>query len=256
MLHKANHLKGYKLHSINGEIGKVKEFYFDDHHWAVRYLVADTGGWLSDHQVLISPYAIHAINEPQKNIALYLSNQQIEGCPSLESDQPVSKHYEAAYYGYYGWPMYFDGPYLWGQSPILLRGAALSDGKNPGGKAWDPSLRSMRDVTGHAIHATDGEIGHVEDFIIDDETWAIRYLIVSTQNVLPGKKALISPHWIERVSWEDSAVFTSLSRDEIKRSPTYEEMLLVTREYEAGLHRYYGRKGYWLEHVPFVAKPH
>jgi len=118
---------------------------------------------------------------------------------------------------------------------------------NQDGKAWDPHLRSTDSVQGHNLQALDGEIGHVEDFVIDDETWAIRYLIVDTRNWWPGKKVLISPQWIERVSWSESKVFVNLSREAIKQSPEYTEESLLTRDYETGLHQHYQREGYWAE---------
>ena len=113
--------------------------------------------------------------------------------------------------------------------------------------AWDPHLRSTHDVDGHHIQAADGEIGHVEDFIVDDETWAIRYLIVDTQNWWPGKKVLISPKWIERVSWPESKVFVNLTREIIKQSPEYAEESIPTRDYETRLHHHYDRQGYWVD---------
>jgi len=105
MLSKAKTLTGYKLHSLDGEIGKVKEFYFDDHHWTIRYLVADTGNWLTGRQVLISPYALVAVSQEEQHIVINLTKKQIEDSPSLNSDRPVSRRFEEAYYGYYGWPM-------------------------------------------------------------------------------------------------------------------------------------------------------
>ena len=193
MLHKATQLKGYSLKSRDGEIGKVKEFYFDDHHWAIRYLVADTGNWLPIRQVLLSPYALTAVNDEQKYIAVDLTKKQIEDSPPLSSDKPVSRQFEEAYYGYYGWPMYGTS-YMWGPYPYIARDPVRereqrreSDERK---KAWDHNLRSTQDVSGHNIQAIDGGIGHVEDFIIDDETWAIRYLIIDTRNWWPGKKVL------------------------------------------------------------------
>jgi len=114
MLNEAKTLKGYKLDSLDGEIGKINEFYFDDHHWTIRYLVADTGNWLTGRQVLISPYALAAVNKERENIAISLTKKQIQDSPSLESDKPVSRQFEEAYYGYYGWPRYWSGPYMWG----------------------------------------------------------------------------------------------------------------------------------------------
>jgi hypothetical protein len=108
-------------------------------------------------------------------------------------------------------------------------------------------LRSTHEVTDYHIQAADGEIGHVEDFIIDDETWAIRYLIIDTRNWLPGKKVLVSPQWIERVSWSERKVFVNHTREIIRQSPEYTEESLLTRDYESVLHRHYNRQGYWVD---------
>ena len=228
MLYKARTLKGYALHSLDGEIGKVKEFYFDDQHWAIRYLVADTGNWLTDRRVLISPYALIAVIKDDEQIAVNLTKKQIEDSPPLNSDKPVSRQFEEAYYGYYGWPTYWDGPFMWGMSPsmsgpppVIVRDTEKVRESAPGEKAFDLTLRSTHDVSGHDVQASDGEIGHVEDFVIDDEAWAIRYLIIDTRNWWPGKSVLVSPQWIERISWSEQKVFVNLSRDLIKQSPEY-----------------------------------
>jgi len=247
MLCKANILKGYSLESLNGTIGMVKEFYFDDQHWTIRYLVADTGTWLTGRQVLLSPYALVAVNTEQQSIEINLTKQQIEDSPPLGSDKPVSRQYEDAYYGFYGWPTYWSGPCVWGVYPVLVHDPEQWKEVARIEKAWDPYLRSTDNVTGHHIQAADGEIGHVADFIIDDETWTIRYLIIDTRNWWPGKKVLISPPWIERVSWLESKVFVNLPRETIKQAPEYTEDSLLTREYEAGLHRHYNRRGYWVD---------
>lgn len=254
MLVKAKSLNGYKLDSLDGEIGKVKEFYFDDHHWTIRYLVADTGNWLTGRQVLISPYALADVNKEEQYITVDLTKKQIEDSPSLNSDKPVSRQFEETYYGYYGYPMYWGGSYMWGAYPYIEREREKWRESTQGEKTWDPHLRSTHDVSGHHIQATDGEIGHVEDFIIDDETWAIRYLIIDTQNWWPGKKVLVSPLWIERVSWDESKVFVNLLREAIKQSPEYTEESLLTRDYETGLHRHYNRQGYWVDEL--TAKEH
>ncbi|NVN91218.1 MAG: PRC-barrel domain containing protein [Desulfuromonadales bacterium] len=248
MLIKAKTLKGYTMESVNGEIGRVKEFYFDDRHWTIRYMVADTGNWLSGRQVLISPYALVATNSEEQHIAVNLTKEQIEKSPSLNSDMPVSRQFEEAYNGYYEWPMYWGGPYMWGAYPYAVV-AAREKGSHarPGEKPWNPHLRSTNEVSSYHIQAADGDIGHVDDFIIDDETWAIRYLVIDTRNWWPGKKVLISPHWIDKISWEASKVFINLTRASIKQSPEYTEELLLTRDYENGLHAHYNRQGYWVD---------
>jgi hypothetical protein len=247
MLNKVKTLKGYKLEGIDGEIGMVEEFYFDDQHWTVRYLVADTGSWLTGRQVLISPYALIGVNNAERHIAIDLTKKQIEDSPPLGSDKTVSQQFEELYYGYYGWPVYWEGPYMWGPYPAPVWDPEQEGRSTRSEKAWDPHLRSTSEVDGYHLQATDGEIGHVDDFVIDDETWAIRYLIAATQNWWPGKKVLVSPRWIERVSWSESKVFVNLSRESIKQSPKYTEESLLTREYEAGLHRHYDRQGYWVD---------
>jgi len=258
MLRRTSELRDYKLGAIDGEIGKVIEFYFDDQSWTIRYLVAETGGWLSLRQVLISPYALGPAKEDTGIIPVDLTREQIEKSPSFDSDRPVSRQFEREYYSYYGWPGYWGGAYAWGSSPYPMRGRrdwseadrqarGLDDYSDAAHRATneDPHLRSTADVTRHDIQAQDGEIGHVGDFVIDDETWAIRYLIVDTRNWWPGKKVLISTQWIERISWTESKVFINLTRDAIKRAPEYTEGALITRDHEIKLHRHYDREGYW-----------
>jgi hypothetical protein len=268
MLRPAKEFKNFKLRARDGDIGKAKEFYFDDENWTVRYLVANTGGWLSYRLVLISPHALSPANEAEQVLPVDLTKKQIEESPSLNSDQPVSRQYETRYYSYYGWPNYWSGPHIWGPS--------VYPGRQRGGLNWpggmgippaessippeedasvhrevvgDPHLRSTERVTGHHIQALDGEIGHVEDFIIDDETWAIRYLVIDTKNWWAGKRILISPQWIERVSWGEMKVFVNLSRETIKESPEYTAKSLVTRDYEIELHKHYAREGYWAHEL-------
>jgi sporulation protein YlmC with PRC-barrel domain len=247
MLINAKALKGFKLNGLNGEVGIVKEFYFDDQHWAIRYLIAETGTWLTERKVLISPYALIGVNKEAENIDINLTKEQIENSPSLDSDKPVSRQYEVNYNGYYGYPVYWGGSYMWGLYPTIMRDRKDWKKIAQEEKSWDSNLRSTNDVSGHHIQANDGEIGHVEDFIIDDETWAIRYLVVDTKNWWKGKKVLVSPQWIERVSWDESKVFINLSREAIKQSPEFTEESLLTRDYETRLHRHYNLQGYWYD---------
>lgn len=245
MLIKAKTLKGYKLDSKDGEVGKVKEFYFDDKHWTIRYLVADTGNWLTGRQVLISPLALISVNKEEELIGINLTKKQIENSPSLDSDKPVSKQFEEDYHGYYAWPTYWNGSDMWGDYPYIIRDSKEWKATNKNKKTWDPHLRSTNDVIGHTIQAGDGEIGHVDDFIIDDQTWAIRYLIIDTSNWWAGKKILVSPQWIDRISWDKLSVFVNLSCESIMKSPEYSEENLLTRDYETQLHRHYNRNIYW-----------
>ena len=209
-------LKGYAIDATDGDIGKVDDFYFDDKSWTIRYLVVDTGNWLLGRKVLLSPIAVGKADFSSGRFNVTLTKKQVEESPSIDTDKPVSRQHEAYYHDYYGFPYYWNGPYLWG--PMYYPGRPGADQKRieerraEREEAGDLHLRSAAHVTGYHIEATDGEIGHVEDFIIDDETWEIRYIVVDTRNWLPGKKVLIAPRWIDRVSWNDSKVYVSLSR--------------------------------------------
>jgi len=251
MLHKVKTLKDYKLDSIDGDIGKVRELLFDDRHWTVRYLVADTGGWLTGQQVLLSPYSLRSVNDTLKSVAVGLTRKQIENSPALATNLPVSRQFEDDYNGYYGWPEYYwgAGAYSWGPTPFVIREKAKLEKVKPGEKAWDHHLRSTNEVSTYSIKARNGEIGHVEDFIIDSDTWAVRYLVVSTRSLWPGKKVLVAPQWIERVSWSEKEVFLNLSREEIRLSPEFTDDSLVTRDYETSLHGHYNRHGYWVDEM-------
>jgi len=245
MLIKAKSLKNYNLNCKDGEVGKVKDFYFDDHQWVVRYLIADNGNWLIGKQVLISPLALGSINKKNELIRINLNKKQIQNSPPLNNDQPVSRQFEESYYGYYGWPTYWSGLNIWGHSPHPIADSEEQKVSGQYENYEDTHLRSTNNVSGYHIQAIDGEIGHVEDFIIDDKTWTIRYLIIDTNNLLPGKKVLISPQWIDQVSWNDMKVTVKLSRESIRQSPEYSEEALLTRDYETQLHRYYNRNVYW-----------
>jgi len=252
MLYKAQTLIGHTLQGIDGEIGTVKEFYFDDHHWTIRYLIAETGTWLADRQVLISPYALIGVKNEDRHINVNLTKEQIEGSPAISNDQPVSQQFEDNYYEYFGWPMYYCGSLMWGAYPHIPPDLEKSREPNHHKKIWNPNLRSTKAVSKYYIQATDGEIGFVEDFIIDDKAWAIRYMVINTQNWLPGKKVIVSPQWIERVSWKEEKVFVELSLEAIKKSPEYSEKFLMNQDYEALLHEHYNRPGYWESDEPTV----
>ncbi len=247
MLSTIKDLKGYTLESLDGEIGKVKEFYFDDHYWTIRYLVADTGSWLSGKKVLLSPYALSSINKNVHSISVDLSKAQIQNSPSIDTDLPVSKQFEEDYYGYYNWPYYGQGSNMWGWRTDLVRGRDEWKESSFNNSTWDPNLRSTRAVTGYHIETLDGPLGHVSDFIVDDHNWSIRYLIVETNEWFGSKKVLISPEWFERVSWSDSTVYLDVTRDAVKSSPAFTDDALINRDYESGLYGHYDRRGYWVD---------
>jgi len=254
MLMNSRHLHGLMVEALDGaELGTVDQFYFDDENWAVRYFTVETGGWLGGRRVLISPYSVIHTDWQARRLDLGLTREQIESSPDIDTHQPVSRQHEAEYLGYYGYPRYWGGPYLWGPAfypaanPDALATAhaeAIAD-RAPS-ESIDSRLRSAEVVRGYAIDTPDGEIGHLDGYILDDETWAIRYIEVATRNWWPGKKVLVSPAWIERVSWAESRVYVGLSRDAIRNGPEYTESVPISREYENQLYFHYGLPPYWL----------
>ncbi len=249
MLRGVGSIKDLKVHAIDGRIGHVEDCYFDDENWTVRYLVIDTGGWLPGRSVLISPSFLNGDHWDREALEISLTKQQVENSPGLETAQPITRRYEAEYMDHFGYPYYWEGPGLWGSgmfpsaltaSPVPFRAQA-----SPQIELTDAHLRSTNEVNGYRIEAVDGELGHVADFIIDPETWSIRYLEANTGNWWLGRKILIAPPWIGQVRWAHSSVDISLTREQMKNAPEYREWAMITRNYERELHDYYNRVPYW-----------
>jgi len=202
--------------------------------------------------VLISPISVIHADWQAKRLDVALTKKQVENSPDIATDKPVSRQHEFTYFGYYGYEYYWGGPYLWGSSyypggyPTPRTASTEDMADQIERESGDSHLRSTGAVTGYHIEASDGEIGHVDGFIVDDEDWAIRYIEVATKNWWPGKKVLVSPAWIERVSWEDSKVYASLSRESIKNAPEFVDFTPITRDYENRLYAHYSRPPYWL----------
>jgi hypothetical protein len=241
-------LKGYAIGATDGDIGKLDDFYFDDESWTIRYLVAETGNWLLNRKVLISPLALGRVDVPGERFTVKLTKKQVEESPGIDTDEPVSRQHETSYLDYFNYPYYWDNPYLSGpmDDPQPSGGDQRGNEKARAEheEANDSHLRSANKVTGYHIEAADGDIGHVEDFIIDGGTWEIRYMVVNTENWWSGKKVLVSPRWIDRVSWIYSKVYVDLSLEKIKDGPEYHPEAF-DREYEETLYDYYKRPKYW-----------
>jgi hypothetical protein len=226
MLRSVNQLYGDKLGASDGEIGHVKDFYFDDQNWVVRYMVADTGSWLPGRKVLISPYALGSLARAGKVLLVNLTRKQIEDSPPIESHKPVSRQYEEDYYRYYGWPYYWEGSGLWGLGgfPVLeLPPDPLPGGpaaaKDPSPNSAEAHLRSAQAVNGYHVRASDGTVGHVCDFLVDDRTWAIPQLVVRTGHRFSGKEAQIPTSRVDRISYDESAVLVNLTSAAVEQSP-------------------------------------
>jgi len=247
MLRNVSRLKDFEIRARDGEVGTLKELYFDDETWAIRYLVVNPGIWLNGRLVLVSPLALCQVAWETRRLDVTLTKKQVEDSPPIDTHKPVSRQHEAANLGYYGYPSYWAAPNYPAALAIQREAGAEAEELHAraGREHADFHLRSTDEVTGYHIEASDGEIGHVKDFIVEDETWNIRYLEVDTKNWWPGKKVLVSPQWINRVSWADSKVYVGHTRETIQNGPEWTESTPVTREYEHRLYDYYARSPYW-----------
>jgi len=253
MLINAQNLKGAAIIARDGAVGEIDDFYFDDEKWTVRYLVVDTGPWLFSRKVLISPISIEKADEAANRVFVNLTRGQVKDSPDIDTEKPVSRQHETAFLDYYGYPYYWGGPYLWGDSafPATLSmppavesqiAAAATARRREEEEPYDEHLRSVNEVNGYYIETSGDEIGHVDDFILDDKDWTFRFIVIKTGGWLSGRKTLVSPRWIEGISWNESKMFVSLIRDQIASSPEYDESSPVSREYEESLHRHYGKQ--------------
>jgi hypothetical protein len=248
VLNSLTRLTGHSILATDGDVGQVVTAYFDDEQWTVRYLVVRTGSWLLGKEVLISPFAVEDGPWEDGAVPVALTREQVKNSPPVDTARPVSRQHELAYHRYYGYPYYWVGPGLWGAGayPMLEPGVAERQAQAERDASGDDShLRDAGAVRGHRILATDGQIGHVDDFLIDVRSWTIRYMVVDTKNWLGGRRVLIAPDWVEAISWEGATVQVALSRALVEASPEYEPALEANREFERRLYSHYGYPGYW-----------
>ncbi len=243
MLIRTSELEGYHLEARDGTIGKIKDFLFDDETWGVRYVVGDTGRWLPGRRVILSPSAAIAGALDRHKLPVNLTKEQVRRSPGIESDEPVSEQRQRDLHAYYGWPPYWGvGPYpMAGVLPPvggMLPPEAVASDLEPPKQAGDPHLRSINHVTGYKVHASDGVLGHIDDFLLGLDQWTIRALIVDTRNWLQGKRVVVSPATVDRVSWTNSEVAVHLSRDAIRESPEYQPDQALDPAFERRLAEY------------------
>ena len=256
-------LEGCTIRATDDNIGHLTDFYFDDEAWVIRYFVVDTGNWLSSRKVLISPMAISHPNWAEKSLPVSITKEQVQNSPEIDTEKPVSRQHEIQYLGYYGYPFYWGGAGLWGGGiyPDMLLGysgmmsipqayspeaveAFVSD-EAKRHQNDDLHLRSCKEVVGYHIQATDGDIGHVQGILVDEETWAIRYLIVDTSNWWLDHEVLIPPQWIRDVIWQEATVSVNLTLQAVKDAPKFDSAAQLDREQEIEIFKHYGLPGYW-----------
>ena len=235
MLRQESELAGYAIHASDGLIGTVSDFLFDEKTWFVRWFVINTGHWLDDRKVLLPPSALEHVSRVERRFDVRLTRQQVKNSPDADTERPVSRQQETKIYDYYSWSPYWgNGSYM----DIMGYGGFLGGSLAPEPTAKsisrekeiddvqrsknDPTLRSAKEVTGYHIHAIDGEIGHVEDFLIEVDDWSICYLVVNTKNWWRGNKVLIPPQSVRVIQWTDRTVSLNVDRRKVRDSHAYD----------------------------------
>jgi sporulation protein YlmC with PRC-barrel domain len=241
MLRNASAIKGYVIAASDGRIGTVSDFLFDDANWKIRWLVVDTGKWLTGRKVLLPPSVLGQLDPNGSEFSIRLTMKQVKESPDIDTERPVSRQFETNIYDYYGWSPYwgkgagyFVGGFGFGGGamtalPISGSQRRAEDVLIAQQSDDDPHLRSIEAVTGYHIHATNGEIGHIEDFILEDSDWSVHDLVVDTKNWWPGNKVLILPRSIQKIDWMDNQINLNISREQVKSSPAYNASTTIDR---------------------------
>jgi hypothetical protein len=248
MLRSLKDVERYTVSATDGDIGSVVDFLLDDEHWTVRYLVAQTGGFFDHRRVLLSPISFRQAEWSTRQLHVALTKEKVKNSPSVDVDKPVSRQHERDYLRYYGYPYYwgYTGSLGVGAYPGWLAAGTWNEGRDDhSDQPGDVHLRSAKELRGYHIQGSDETIGHVEDFIVDDGTWGVRYLVINTNYWWFGKKVLIAPHWATGCSWEERRLYVGMSRRAIKNSPEWSPTDGINRAYETRLYDYYGRPVYW-----------
>jgi hypothetical protein len=254
MLQVISPLKGFAIEATDGRMGTAADFLFDDASWKVRWLVVDCGTWLKGRKVLIHPPAVSHADLEGRKFEVELTKAQVEGSPEWLEHQPVSQQMQSRLYDYYGWDPAGDGPYLGGMdgamaSPMMappylgFRMLEEPTAEVAESEEGDPHLRSVVEVIGYRIHAIDGELGHVEDFMFDNADWSLHYFIVDTRNWWFGNRVLIAPSEVTGIDWSVEQVQLDVPREEVRASPPWDPLVAFNKTYKTLLHEHYGWPG-------------
>jgi uncharacterized protein YrrD len=253
MLRSFRNMQGYWMGAVDGRMGEVKDFYFDDQAWTIRYVVVDTGRWLPGRDVLISPAALKTVEWEEGILHTDLTKEQIGNAPSIRADEPVSRQYETDLARYFSWPAYWQSADQEDASTAYLAASGTREQqeqvsrlavRNPPPEG-DPHLRSMHTLVGYTLFADGQDAGQLDDFVIDEQGWIVRYLVANVGSWWAGEKVLVVPHWLDEVDWENRQVRFAASRETISNAPRVDLSQPISREYEDQLHAYYGQARYW-----------
>jgi hypothetical protein len=263
MLFAAGGLIGCAVAASDGHVGAVKDFLFDDRSWRVRWMVVDAGHRLQGRKVLIHPSAIGPLQLPPKPaipmlsfggemlaVAVNLTTRQIEASPEALEDEPVTQQMERRLYDHYGWDPFW-GASSFGADAIVPEPsgrplpAEVAEGRaaDLDAPAGDPHLGSAAAIKGYHVHAADGDIGAIDNLLIDDVRWLARYLVVDTGYWLPGKLVQLAAHAVTDIDWRERRVDVNVTRGEVKSAPEWDPAAIADEIAEQRLRRHFGWPG-------------
>jgi hypothetical protein len=235
MMYGVRELLGYDLLGTDGQIGNLHEFYFSDEDWDILYLVAGRGRLLPGRKVLISPLVVHRPHKSSRIVELDISQEQIRAGSAATNQHALCHHMQIQLSRYYGWADY--------AGRVVMAEAELNEKSG----SVRPLLRAIgEEVLGSSVQAVDGKIGHVEDCIVDDETWIIRYLVVRSTDPSRDANILLSPQWIDTPDWQVPRFHVGFTLEAIRNSPEYDPCTPLTRDCEEKLYSFFGRLKYWI----------
>ncbi len=257
MLRRIEHLYGYTVRATDGDIGKVRDAYFDDKRWVVRYLKVDTSLWQRGPRILISPAALVSPDWENKVLLLSLTREQIASSPQIDTERPITREEQAKLHEHYGWSAYWQkesstsGPGVIPFSGRLVDSHQVQEAVAPITadeqlSQGEAKLLSVGEVTGYNVFAQDSQVGILQGFLADDADWAIRYLVVDTKDWLSSGQILISTQWVTQIGWPGPRVHVDVGQESVRASPEYDENVVINREYETALYKNYDRLGYWV----------
>jgi len=216
-LRSANDLLGNRVHAVDGEIGDVRDFYFDDDGWSVLYFVIDTGEWLPGRKVLVTPFALGEVDWMERRFDLQgVTKEMVEASPHIDLDQPVTRDQEVECFSHFGWPCF-----------------------------WQGRLHGQEEIIGRRVEAGGEEVGTVAGMLVDDQTWWMPYAVVDATRLSPGKRVLIPRRAVERMDWPGRSITLNIMREQIIGSPEYDQLASVSRDYEAEVYKHFGLEPYW-----------
>jgi uncharacterized protein YrrD len=223
MLHLARKVCGAPVLATDGEIGTVEDFFFEEDRWTVRYLLVETGRWVSGKRVMVSPMSV-AVPWNRAGVRVTLTREQVWNSPQVEQ-QAFSREAEAELLRYYGYPIYWGAGGIWGafENPgaLLAQPMVPPPPEGPVVNVEQQHLRSTNQSTGYHLHATDGEIGHVDDFVIGEESWRIRYLLVDTSNWIGGRSVVVLTETVTRIDKPRGLLHVDATREQIRTSGSF-----------------------------------